>query len=195
MTGQSRTHVFEIPNWDKMHLFIGLYLFPHLNCRQEHGAAQSKAIWVVLSDKSNLLDISKLSILDIQDSSYVMLQDPTKWIKPLRKDLYPAFCRELVLQMESLDKHRLLLRKDKGSTAATLNSGYYVQIWYSSQTTREAKMFSCEWRRMVLLTMSLLHYFLPSRCAASDRNSVPIMQYVNLTRFNRSIMPHFLSIC
>lgn len=123
MTGQSRTHIFEIPNWDKMHLFIGLYLFPHLNCRQEHGAAQSKAIWVVLSDKSNLFDISNLSILDIQDSSCLMLQDPTKWIKPLRKDLYPAFCRELVLQMESLDKHRLLLRKDKGSTQPLLIEG------------------------------------------------------------------------
>lgn len=124
-----------------------------------------------------------------------MEQNPTGWIKFLRKDLYPAFCRELVLLMEYLDKHRLLLRRDKGSMAATLNSGYYDQIWYSSQTTREAKLFSCEWRRMVLLTMSLLHYFLPSRCAASDQNSVPIMQYESLTRLNRSIMHHFLSIC
>lgn len=31
--------------------------------------------------------------------------------------------------------------------AATLNSASYDQIWYSSQTTREAEMFSCEWGR------------------------------------------------
>lgn len=79
--------------------------------------------------------------------------------------------------------------------AATLNSASYDQIWYSSQTTREAEMFSCEWGRMVLLILSLPHYFLPSRCAASDQNSASLMQHVNLTRLSRSIMHSLLSIC
>lgn len=56
-------------------------------------------------------------------------------------------------------------------------------------------MSSCEWGRMVLLLLSLPHYFLPSRCAASDQNSVPTVQHVNPTRLNRSIMRSFLSIC
>lgn len=113
--------------------WASLTLPSSLQLGARHSAVQ--CIQAVCSGTSGINQETNLSILNILDSLCLMDQGPTQWIKACRKDLYLAFCRELVLLMEYLDKHRLLLGNDKGSMAATLNHKYHDQIWYSRQTT------------------------------------------------------------
>lgn len=68
-----------------------------------------KAIRTVHSETSGVNQETNVSVIDTLDSSCLMERDPKEWRKARRKDIYLAFCRELVLLVEYLDKHRLSL--------------------------------------------------------------------------------------
>lgn len=93
-----------------MHQFAGLYLFAHLVRRWEQCTAKGEVIQTLHSDTSGVIQGIPVSVYGYTGQLTSGGAVPHRMNTSLQeRALYLAFCRELVLRVEYLDKHRLSL--------------------------------------------------------------------------------------